>query len=120
MPRDPNTGRYTNYHNEPIPVDDWGKPLDNQGQVLPTNEIGQYVHNQVVVLPTSSSGRPIVVVNPDGSPLSTSSSGIYVQGNICLKFINNLCMFCLADGSPGIIFTLISLFIKISRKLIML
>lgn len=62
LPKDPNTGRHTNYHNEPIPLDDFGRPLDSSGKILPTNEYQQFVHNKIAVLPTSQSGRPIVVV----------------------------------------------------------
>lgn len=32
LPRDP-SGRYTDYRNEPIPLNDFGKPLDKNGQV---------------------------------------------------------------------------------------
>lgn len=62
------TGRYLNSQKEPIPVDDFGRPLSKQGDVLPTNENGQYIA-EIDVLPTSQSGRPVVVVGPDSVPL---------------------------------------------------
>jgi hypothetical protein len=78
LPRD-SAGRYTDYRNEPIPLNDFGKPLDKDEQVLPQNERGQYVHKGIAILPTSESGRPIVVVNEDSRPLPTDPSGRYLQ-----------------------------------------
>ena len=44
MPRN-SEGRYiTLEEGAPVPVDDFGRPLDSDGQILPTNSAGEYVY----------------------------------------------------------------------------
>jgi hypothetical protein len=50
------TGRYVDYRGEPIPLDDFNRPLSKENKVLPTNSYGQYVAD-VQILPTVSGGR---------------------------------------------------------------
>jgi hypothetical protein len=61
LPKDSNTGRHTNYHGEPIPLNEFGKPLDDNNEILPTNSLGQFVHHSVVALPTVQSGQFVFI-----------------------------------------------------------
>uniref|UniRef100_A0A915EPK2 VWFA domain-containing protein n=1 Tax=Ditylenchus dipsaci TaxID=166011 RepID=A0A915EPK2_9BILA len=100
LPQD-QSGRYVDPQSgEPIPIDDFGKPLDPEGKPLPTNRKGEYIYRSPkpavigmigpdgLPLPTDTSGRMVdkqgspyptnpqgLLVGPDGSPLPTDSDG---------------------------------------------
>lgn len=63
---------------ESIPTDDFGRPVDAQGNVLPTNRKGEFIYTRRPdkLLPTATTLKPpVVVVGPDGLPLPTDSGG---------------------------------------------
>lgn len=73
-----------------IPTDSSGRPMSVDGSPYPTDEHGSFIvlkpeDSTPSTLPTDELGRPIQpVVYPDGKPLPTTESGMYIdeQGEI--------------------------------------
>ncbi|CAD5215684.1 unnamed protein product [Bursaphelenchus okinawaensis] len=93
------TGRHIGPNNEPIQVDDSGKPTNADGTLLPRDSEGRYVFTPIVG-PTDSTGRPIIAVGPDGTPLSKNTEGKYVDPDGVPVPTNSANEFVGPDGSP--------------------
>ncbi|KAI6201744.1 hypothetical protein M3Y96_00874900 [Aphelenchoides besseyi] len=66
-------GHYVSPNLQPIPTDDYGRPLGPDNSPLPKNQHGQYVYSPVVN-PIDQSTRPLGNTQPDGQPQTTEPS----------------------------------------------
>uniref|UniRef100_A0A1I7ST69 Ig-like domain-containing protein n=1 Tax=Bursaphelenchus xylophilus TaxID=6326 RepID=A0A1I7ST69_BURXY len=98
LPTD-DSGRHIGPNQKPVPVDDEGRPINPDGSLLPQDTEGRYVFKPSGV-PTDSSGRPIVVVDAAGIPLSKNSDGNYVDSDGVPVPTNLADEFVGPDGSP--------------------
>lgn len=88
------SGNYVDLHGELLITDDFGRPLDENGNLRPTNNYGQYIYSKTKqpVVPSNtilknsdfslskhSSTKKIVVVNSDGIPMATDANGNFLD-----------------------------------------